>query len=50
MGTWIIGAVIFCMVGLAAYKVYKDFQSGKSCGCDGCSQCYGCVKPDEKRS
>jgi hypothetical protein len=44
MGTWIVGAVVVYIVGLAAYKVYKDYQSGKGCGhgCEGCRTSGSC--------
>jgi len=39
MGTFIVGAVVACVVGLAAHKVYKNRRSGKGCG--GCRE--GCA-------
>jgi len=51
MGTWIVGAIVFCIVGLAAYIVYKDHESGKGCGsCKSCSHCPDCPKPDSAKS
>lgn len=43
MATFIVGAVVFIIIGLAARKVYKDHKNGKSCGFVGCS---GCPKSD----
>ena len=39
MGTWIVGAVVLAVAGLAARKIYKDRRNGKGCGCDGCTNC-----------
>lgn len=42
MGTWIVGAIVFCIIGFAVYKVYKDRKNGNGCG-HGCENCgYGC--------
>ena len=47
MGTWIIGAVVVCTIGAAAYRVYKNFKNEKSCECGG-ESCSGC--PGAKES
>jgi len=51
MGTWIVGAVVVWVIGLAAYKVYKDRQSGKGCGpgCESYSCCPGCKEPNSTK-
>ena len=43
MGTFITGVILFCIIGLAVHKVYKDRKSGKGCGgcCGNCSGCPG---------
>lgn len=48
MGTFIVSAVVLCIIGLAAHRVYKDRKSGEGCGhgCENCSGCSGCVEPD----
>lgn len=54
MGTWIVGAVVLVLIGLAARKVYKDQKSGAGCGCgcDGCPKSGGgrerCSPPPSK--
>ena len=52
MGTLIVGAIVLCVIGLAAYKVYKDRKNGKGCGhgCESCSYCSGSQKPDSSES
>jgi len=42
MGTFVVGAIVFGLIGLAAYKTYKDRKNGKGCGC-GCESCAGCT-------
>ncbi len=41
MATVIVGAIVFCCLGLAARSVYKSKKSGSSCG-----SCSGCDKSD----
>lgn len=41
MGTVIVSIIVFGIIALAAYKVYKDRQAGKGCGY-GCENCSGC--------
>ena len=48
MGSFFVGAVVFAIVGLAAYKVYRDIKAGKrfgqgcACDCENCPGCPGC--------
>ncbi len=38
MGTFVIGAAVFALVGIACFSLYKDKKNGKRCsGCSGCS-------------
>ena len=37
MGTWIVGAIVALIIGLAARKVYNDHKTSK-CG-GGCANC-----------
>ncbi|MGJ4848857.1 FeoB-associated Cys-rich membrane protein [Bacillota bacterium Meth-B3] len=42
MGTWVVGAIVAVVIGLAARKVYKDRKTAKGCG-GGCGGgCAGC--------
>lgn len=46
--TWIIGALVFALLALAVYRIYKDKKRGKGCGCGkSCgSGCEGCTRDD----
>ena len=46
MGTWIVGAVVLAVVGLAVRVIYTNSKKGKGGGCDGCS---GCPKSEHKK-
>jgi len=49
MGTVIIGAIVFTIIGLAAYHTMKPRRNegcGGGCGCGGCSGC-GTSKPED---
>lgn len=49
MGTWIVGLIVFGLLALAVYKIYKDRRAGKGCGCGcgaSCSSCPSCLEPD----
>ena len=42
MGTYIVGAIVLGIVGLAIRKIYQDKKAGKGCGsCESCG-CGGC--------
>ena len=48
MGTFIVGTVVSCVIGLAARRVYRDRKNGKVCG-SGCASCpysTGCSEAD----
>jgi len=49
MGTWIVGAFVLAIIGLAGYSVYKDRKTGKSCGC-GCENCQSCPGKDNVKT
>ena len=37
MGTYIVGAIVLGIVGLAIRKIYQDKKAGKGCGsCESC--------------
>lgn len=39
MATFIIGTIVIGAMGFAAYKSYKNHQSGScGCGCEGCTR------------
>ncbi len=41
MGTFVVGAAVFCLVGLAIRNVARDKKQGRfRCGGD-CSRCHG---------
>lgn len=43
MATVIIGAIVFAVIGLAAYSTYKTRKKGGcGCGCEGCSKSKSC--------
>lgn len=44
MGTFVVGAAVFALVGMACFSLYKDKKNGKHCsGCSGCGgSCSGC--------
>lgn len=45
MGTYIVGAIILAVIGLAIRSVYKSRKKGDSCGC-GCTNCNDIKKPN----
>jgi hypothetical protein len=39
MSTFIVGALVFGLIGAAILKTVKNFRSGGcGCGCDGCGK------------
>ena len=49
MWTWIVGAVVVCITGLAVYKAYKDRKRRSACGscCENCSAYMDCPESGE---
>lgn len=48
MATYVIGGIVFLLMGLAIYSMVKAKKSGKSgcgCGCDSCgAHCHDHIK------
>lgn len=48
MGTFVVGAIVFGVIALAAHETYRNRKNGKGCGC-GCESCSSCMAGDSAK-